>query len=368
MNKVLYTSLVVLVTAWSVFFIANYYQESQVVDGTGTIVNEETGEVTQEVVEREVVLQEEQRIEAIDKVSKAIVGVVNFYMDRTIGEGSGIIYKVDGDDAYLVTNEHVISQGDYYEIVLSNGERMEAKLVGSDVFTDLAVLKIPSEKVESVAEFGKTEDVKVGQTVLAIGNPLGLNFAGSVTQGIVSGHDRSVGVDLDGNGSDDWEMTVLQTDTAINPGNSGGALVDLKGQIIGINSLKIAESSVEGMSFAIPTYIALPIISDLEEFGEVLRPQLGVSIQDMMMIPDQLKQVLQLPTEQKTGVFITEVLEEGIALSAGLEPGDVIIKIDGEETPDNMSFRKKLYTYRTGDTITLTILRETEELEIEVKL
>ncbi len=369
MNKVLYTALVVLITAWSVFFIANYYQDQTVLNNvSGLSVNSESGAITQEVVEREVVMQEEQRIEAIDKVSKAIVGVVNFYSNRTIGEGSGIIYKIDGNEAYIVTNEHVISQGDYHEVVLSNGERMEAELIGSDVFTDLAVLKISSEKVEAVAEFGKTEEAKVGQTVLAIGNPLGLNFAGSVTQGILSGHDRTVGVDLDGNGSDDWEMTVLQTDTAINPGNSGGALVDLAGRVIGINSLKIAKSTVEGMSFAIPTYIALPIIEDLEQYGEVRRPQLGVHIQDMAMIPDRLKEMLKLPLEQKDGVFLTEVLEEGIAKASGLEPGDVVKMIDGEATPDNMTFRKKLYTYREGDKIKLTIQREAEELEVEIQL
>lgn len=363
MNKILYTSLIVLVTAWSVFFIANYYQDQTLVGGQ---TNQE--DVVQEVVEREVVLEEDQRIEAIEKVSSAIVGVVNFYGERTIGEGSGIVYKIDKDHAYIVTNEHVISQGDYFEVVLSDGERMEAELIGSDLYTDLAVLKVSSEKVTTAAEFGDTETMKVGQTVLAIGNPLGLNFAGSVAQGIISGHDRTVGVDLDGNGSDDWEMTVLQTDTAINPGNSGGALVDLNGKVIGINSLKIAESSVEGMSFAIPTYIALPIIEDLEEHGKVLRPQLGISIQDMTSIPDRLKELLGINVEQRDGVFITELVKESVAQKQGLEAGDVILAIDGEDTLDTMTFRKKLYTYRTGDVMVISVLREDQKLDIEIKL
>ena len=234
MNKVLYTSLVVLVTAWSVFFIANFYQDKVATDGVNSgIVQNTDGSnqtVVQEVVEREVVTQEAERINAIDKVSPAIVGVVNYAKNRTQGEGSGIVYKTDGNDAYIVTNEHVVSGGDYFEVVFKNGESSEATIVGTDVYTDLAVLKVTGVEVEAVAEFGNTEDLKVGQTVMAIGNPLGLNFAGSATSGIVSGQDRVISVDLNSDGIDDWEMTVLQTDTAINPGNSGGALINLDGK------------------------------------------------------------------------------------------------------------------------------------------
>ncbi|MGL4337252.1 MAG: S1C family serine protease [Turicibacter sp.] len=369
MNKVLYTSLVVLVTAWSVFFIANFYQDNTQVN-SGLVQNLNNGDKTivQEVVERQVVTQEDQRIEAIDKVSKAIVGVVNFNSERQLGEGSGIIYKTNDTDAYIVTNEHVVAGGDYYEVVFYNGERAEATLLGSDIYTDLAVLKISSEYVESVAQFGNTEDLKVGQTVMAIGNPLGLNFAGSVTSGVVSGHNRTVGVDLDSNGYDDWEMTVLQTDTAINPGNSGGALIDLSGNVIGINSMKIATSAVEGMSFAIPTYVAIPIISDLEEFGEVRRPQIGVYIQDMAMIPDRLKEILKISTDQKEGILIYEVFEDSIAATAGIKAGDVVTAIDGSTVKDTMAFRKKLYEYREGDTIEMTLVRELEEIKITVQL
>ncbi len=254
MGKVIYTLLVVLITAWSVFFIANYYHDKANVS-SGLVQNtdsEGNSQVVQNVVEREVVTQEEARIEAINKVSPAIVGVVNFAKNTTQGEGSGIVYKTDGSDAYIVTNQHVIDGGDYFEIVFANGERAEATLVGSDIYTDLAVLKVSDVKVEAVAEFGNTEDLKIGQTVIAIGNPLGLDFAGSATSGIVSGTDRVISVDLNGDNYDDWEMTVLQTDTAINPGNSGGALINLDGKVVGINSMKIATSSVEGMSFSIP--------------------------------------------------------------------------------------------------------------------
>ena len=365
MNKVLYTALVVLVTAWSVFFIANFYYNKS--GGTADKIIESTDgnqTIVQEVVEREVVTQESQRIEAIEKVSPAIVGVVNFANNRTQGEGSGIVYKKDGNDAYIVTNQHVVDGGDYFEVVFSDGNRSEATLLGSDIYTDLAVLRVSNVDVQAVAEFGNTEDLQVGQTVIAIGNPLGLNFAGSATSGIVSGQDRTVSVDLNSDGYDDWEMTVLQTDTAINPGNSGGALINLDGKVVGINSMKIATSSVEGMSFSIPTYVALPIINDLETYGEVRRPQLGVYIQDMSMIPDRLKEILNISTEQTTGVFIYEVFEGGVAEQMGIKAGDVVTAINGTEVDDAMAFRKKLYDFREGDEITLTIVREKQTLDL----
>lgn len=371
MNKVLYTSLVVLITAWSVFFIANFYQDKVATNGvTSGIVQNSDGDsqIVQEVVEREVVTQESERINAIDKVSPAIVGVVNFVQNRTQGEGSGIVYKTDGNDAYIVTNDHVVSGGDYFEVVFKNGDRAEATLVGTDIYTDLAVLKISDVEVEAVAEFGNTEDLKVGQTVIAIGNPLGLNFAGSATSGIVSGQDRAISVDLNSDGIDDWEMTVLQTDTAINPGNSGGALINLDGKVVGINSMKIATSSVEGMSFSIPTYVAIPIINDLETYGEVRRPQLGVYIQDMSMIPDRLKEILNISIEQKTGVFIYEVFEGGVAEQMGIKAGDIVTAINGEAVDDTMAFRKKLYNFREGDEIELTVVRELETITLKTTI
>ena len=364
MGKVLYTLVVVLITAWSVFFISNYYHNkagNQVTSGLVETTDENGNtQIVQEVVEREVITQEDARIEAINKVSPAIVGVVNFARNTTQGEGSGIVYKKDGNDTYIVTNQHVVDGGDYFEVVFSNSERSEATLVGSDIYTDLAVLKVSGVEVEAVAEFGNTEDLKIGQTVIAIGNPLGLDFAGSATSGIVSGTDRVISVDLNGDNYDDWEMTVLQTDTAINPGNSGGALINLDGKVVGINSMKIATSSVEGMSFSIPTYVATPIINDLETYGEVRRPQLGVYIQEMSMIPDRLKEILNIPTDQKTGVFIYEVFEGGLAEKMGLKAGDIITAVNGEEVEDTMAFRKKLYSMREGDQLELTIIQDGE--------
>ena len=184
----------------------------------------------------------------------------------------------------------------------------------------------------------------------------GFEFRRTVTSGIVSAKNRTIKIEEENKSS--YMTDLIQTDATINPGNSGGALINLDGKIVGINSMKIATSSVEGMSFSIPTYVAIPIITDLENYGEVRRPQLGVYIQEMGMIPDRLKEMLKIPTDQKTGVFIYEVFEGGIAEKMGLKAGDIVTAINGEEVEDTMAFRKKLYLMREGDKLELTVIQD----------
>ncbi len=193
--------------------------------------------------------------EIVAEVSPAVVGVVNIQQqanfwdqDQSNGEqgtGSGVIYKIDGDTAYIITNHHVIQGADQVEIILSDEQKVNATLVGSDLFTDLAVIKMDASKVEKTIPIGQSQDVHVGEPAIAIGNPLGLYLSGSVTQGVISGKQRAIPQDFDGDGRADWQAEVIQTDAAINPGNSGGALINSEGQLIGINSMKIAESAVE---------------------------------------------------------------------------------------------------------------------------
>ncbi|HEY9581359.1 MAG TPA: trypsin-like peptidase domain-containing protein, partial [Savagea sp.] len=191
----------------------------------------------------------------IAKASPSVVGVVNYgqhpFQQQTVeqGVGSGVIYKIDGDKTYIVTNNHVIEQAMNIEVSLHDGERVPAKLIGTDVFTDLAVLEIATIDGMEPLPFGKTTQLQMGQDVIAIGNPLGLNLSSTVTKGIISGLDRTVPVETS---QGNWELNVLQTDAAINPGNSGGALLNLQGEVIGINTLKIASEKVEGLGFAIP--------------------------------------------------------------------------------------------------------------------
>lgn len=321
-----------------------------------------------------VVNHQEAQMDAIEKVAEAIVGVLvtteapanpfgfGSWGGPQASSGSGIVYDVRDGNTYIVTNEHVIDRAQTIEIVFNDadGTRKTAELVGSDVYTDIAVLRINDFEAGVIAEFGNTEDLRLGETVIAIGNPLGLEFAGSVTMGVVSGHDRTVSISiLSTNGQrQEWPMTVLQTDTAINPGNSGGALINLAGEVIGINSMKIAQSAVEGMSFSIPTYIALPIIEDLENYGRVSRPLLGVSLHNVGALPMTIREQIELPADVQNGVFVQEVVPESLAANMGIEPGDVITYIGNVPIENFNDFRQTLFNYRAGDQITLTFIRE----------
>src|SRR5690606_4172511 len=174
---------------------------------------------------------------------------------------------------------------DQLEVTLADGSKEPAQLRGSDMWTDLAVIEMKADHVDTVAEFGDSSTLKTGEPVIAIGNPLGLQFSGSVTQGIVSAIDRTVPIDLNKDGLVDWQAEVIQTDAAINPGNSGGALINIAGQLIGINSMKIATQAVEGIGFSIPINYARPIINDLEKYGEIKRPAIGVTLRDVAEVP-----------------------------------------------------------------------------------
>lgn len=314
--------------------------------------------------------------DAVEKVSAAVVGVINLQQgslfSETMGEGtgSGVIYKKAGGKAFVVTNHHVIKNAKQIEVSLVDGTRVPAKLLGSDILTDLAVLEIDDEGVTTVAEFGKSEALRVGEPAIAIGNPLGLRFSSTVTQGIISATERSIPVDLTGNGQVDWHAEVIQTDAAINPGNSGGALVNIKGQVIGINSMKIAQQSVEGIGFAIPTAVAVPVIEDLERFGEVQRPQMGVGIKSLSEIPSyHWQETLKLPKSVKSGVFIMNVSPMSPAERAGLKEYDVIVEINGKEIEDGHALRKFLYTEaKIGEEIEVTFYRQGKKQSVRLNL
>lgn len=314
-------------------------------------------------------------IDAVERVSNAVVGVINIkqanFWSATSGEGtgSGVIYKQTGEDAYIVTNHHVIEGADSIEVSLVDGSRVTAELLGTDMYTDLAVLKIPAEGITAVAEFGNSELLRVGEPAIAIGNPLGLEFSRTVTQGIISATERSVPVDLNRDGRVDWEAEVLQTDAAINPGNSGGALINIQGQVIGINSMKIA-GSVEGIGFSIPSAIALPVINDLEAYGEVQRPQMGVVIRSLTEIPSfHWKETFNLPDEVKTGVILERVEPMTPADQAGLKEYDVIVELDGLPVNDTHDLRKHLFTKKKiGDELEVTYYRDGRKQTITLML
>ncbi|TDL79219.1 S1C family serine protease [Peribacillus frigoritolerans] len=313
--------------------------------------------------------------QAVDKVSKAVVGVVNiqeagFWNEKgEAGTGSGVIYKKEGGNAFVVTNYHVIAGATQIELSLSDGTRVPAEVLGSDELMDLAVLRTESKPVEQVAEFANSDNVKPGEPVIAIGNPLGLQFSGSVTQGIISGTERAIPVDSNNDGEVDWNAEVLQTDAAINPGNSGGALVNIDGKLIGINSMKIAQSAVEGIGLAIPINLAAPIIDDLEKYGEVRRPFLGIGMRSLNEVSSyHWEQTLKLPEKVKSGVVVMSVNPVSPAGQAGLKEMDVITEFDGKELKDIIDLRKQLYKKAVGESVELVFYREGKKQSVKLKL
>ena len=317
--------------------------------------------------------------DVVDEVSPAVVGVTNIQLQADFwqqqdgneaGTGSGVIYKKEDGFAYVVTNYHVIEGADTVEVVLADETSIEAEVLGSDLFTDLAVLKMSDAEVDRVAEMGVSESLKVGEPAIAIGNPLGHMFSGSVTLGVISVTQRTIPVDFDQDGRADWQAEVLQTDAAINPGNSGGALMNIDGQLIGINSMKINQTAVEGIGFAIPIDAAQPIIKELEETGEVTRPYLGVEIYSLDEVPQtEWDRTLNLPEDIDGGVYIWSIEPFSPAEEGGLKRLDVITALDGQEVMDTIDLRKILYEDKEiGDNISVTFYREGEKQETTLKL
>ena len=286
----------------------------------------------------------------------------------TASEGSGVIYKNADGYAYIVTNYHVIANSQELEVLLADGTRAKAEIVGSDQWTDLAVIRIANTNVSTVAEFANSDDVQVGQTALAIGSPLGSELATSVTQGIVSATNRSVATDVDGDGQEDWVVTAIQTDAAINPGNSGGALINSAGQVIGINSMKISKSSVEGMGFAIPSNEVVSIIKQLETDGKITRPALGISMVNLSSVNERVIEQLNLPRDVKNGVVIAEVMAKGSAKAAGLQAYDVIVEMDGQKIEGIQNLRKVLYSHKVGDKLEVTYYRNGQKQTTTISL
>ncbi|WP_077215187.1 S1C family serine protease [Bacillus dakarensis] len=315
---------------------------------------------------------------AVEKAADAVVGITNIQatsfwgngQGEEAGTGSGVIYKKEGNKAFVVTNHHVIEGANTIEITLANGTKIPATLRGSDIWTDLAVLEVDGSEIETIAEFGDSDALRTGEPVIAIGNPLGPTFSGSVTQGIISGLERAIPVDIDQNGVVDWQAEVLQTDAAINPGNSGGALINIAGQVIGINSMKIAESAVEGIGLAIPINYAIPIIEDLEQVGEVQRPYMGIELQSVNEIPSYYQQeALKLPKDINYGVAVMRVEPNSPAELAGLQELDVIVEMDGEKITDVIDLRKHLYNEKDiGESLTIKVYRNGKIEETTMKL
>ncbi|MFC4302028.1 S1C family serine protease [Cohnella boryungensis] len=345
----------------------------------------------------------ERIISASEKVRPAVVSIINVTkqaLEAQGGEalednelpyntnmGSGVIIQKKSGKAYIVTNAHVLADAGDVQAVLVNGDRKKAKIVGQDAVTDLAVLEVDDAGIDTVVEVGSSSKLRVGEMVIAIGNPLG--FGDSLTQGIVSSTKRILPISMNQDGNYDWEQEVIQTDAAINQGNSGGALVDLNGKLVGINSMKVAESGVEGIGFAIPVDDAMPIVRTLMEKGKIARPYMGVYTMDLDLYLDSAGSgdwldedsssdeggegedfeiaAPNIPKGITEGVIVLEAV--GPSLDAGLAFNDIIVALDGQAIESTLQLRKHLYnTKKIGESVKVTYYRDGKKMTLDVKL
>ena len=361
---------------------------AQAVMGTGKALNSSVTATKEDKDNQQIT------VNAISKAKDAVVSIVNYQSNsnnnlesilggnsrrsgsdssdssnsselKPASSGSGVIYKKSGNTAYVVTNNHVVNGAKKLSVILSDGTNVNAEVVGTDVWTDLAVLKISGDNVTATMDFADSDKIAVGETAFAIGSPLDVNLSNTVTKGIVSAVNRQIPMDVDGDGKNDWNQTVIQTDAAINPGNSGGALINNEGKLIGINESKIAKAtsnvSAEGIGFGIPSNEVKLITEQLEQSGKVIRPALGVQLVSVNTVDrDTLKS--QLNFEGKQGVVVRYVENGTPASQAGIEKYDIITKLNGEDVKDVAAVRKYLFEKsKIGDTVTVTYYRNGKE-------
>ena len=345
-----------------------------------------SGTTTTTTVSKTAVKNENSTTQAVDKVKDAVVSVITYSSnsqnsllgpdetdtdtnaEQVYSEGSGVIYKKEGDTAYLVTNTHVINGAKKVDIRLADGTKVPGEIVGSDTYSDIAVVKIAADKVTTVAEFGDSSQLTVGETAIAIGSPLGSEYANTVTQGIVSSLNRNVSLK-----SEDGQAistNAIQTDTAINPGNSGGPLINIQGQVIGITSSKIASNggtSVEGLGFAIPANDVINIIKQLEKDGKVTRPALGIHMVNLSNLSTTDLQKLKLPGNVTSGVAVRSV-QKNMPANGHLQQYDVITKIDDKAISSTTELQSALYSHSIGDSMTVNYYRDGKEETTTIKL
>ena len=332
------------------------------------------------------VKNENSTTQAVDKVKDAVVSIITYSgnsqnsfvgaddtdidsnTEQVNSEGSGVIYKKEGESAYLVTNTHVINGAKKVDVRLTDGTKVPGEIVGSDTYSDIAVVKISSEKVSTVAEFGDSSKLAVGETAIAIGSPLGSEYANTVTQGIVSSLNRHVSLKAEDGQA--ISTNAIQTDTAINPGNSGGPLINIQGQVIGITSSKIASNggtSVEGLGFAIPANDVINIIKQLEKDGKVTRPALGIHMVNLTNLSTADLQKLKLPDNVTSGVAVRSV-QKNMPANGHLQQYDVITKVDDTKISSTTELQNALYSHSIGDEMTVTYYRNGKEEKTTIKL
>ena len=336
-----------IVLSYEVYTMKTQANSSSISTSSGTVYSGRT-EIASNVTE------------LVEKSENKVVTVISTYRDQEIGSGSGAIYKIENDEVYVITNAHVIKDGTGVNITFADQTTETGTIVGYDSLTDLALIKVKTDSKVEAFTIGDSSLVNKGEYVIAMGSPLGVQYQGSVSGGLISGTNRTV------SSSQDWDMTVFQIDAAINPGNSGGPLINMAGELIGINSMKISDTEVEGFGFAIPVNEVIPIVSQLEQNGKVVRPNLGINAIDLSQL--SVFQRMREGIEDEEGIVVTRVIRGGPAQTSGRDTGDIIVTLDDMEITSVKSFRQALYAKQVGDHTVLTIRRNGQVKEIEVTL
>lgn len=316
-----------------------------------------------------VVLTEEDSIsKGVEAIYDAVVVVEGFKNNKLVSTGTGFIYKKTKSKAYIMTNHHVIDGAEKVKVILSDETILDVEVMGSEVYSDIGVLSVDGNKIKHVAIIGDASKLNVGDTLFTVGSPEGANYAGTVTKGILSGKDRLVSVALSGSNQYDYYMKVMQTDAAINPGNSGGPICNINGEVVGVTNMKLVDSTVEGMGFAIPIEDALIYAETLEKGEEVKRPYFGIGMCDVTDTQRLFYNKVLLDDDISEGAVVLEVDEDSAAGKAKLKKGDVIIELAGKKIKSVAHLRYELYKHTPGDTIKVKYIRNDKEKTVDVKL
>lgn len=315
------------------------------------------------VVDRKFTVSEIGLSTGINNVYDSVVVVQNYKNDKSNGIGSGFIYNNDG---YIMTNSHVIEGASNIKVMLMSGDAVDATIIGDDEYADIAVIKIDKKYVTKVATLGSSESINVGDTVFTIGSPISSEYYGTVTRGILSGKNRLVNVTVES--SNDWIMNVMQTDAAINPGNSGGPLCNANGDVIGINSMKLVQSQVEGMGFAIPIEDAISYANMIVKGEKIKRSYLGLRMVNVSSTYNFANEDIKIDSKVISGVAIIEILKDGPCNNTGLKKGDVITKIGDYKIKTVAELRYHLYKYKPNDKINIVVNRNGKVMSYKVTL
>jgi len=316
-------------------------------------------------VSKNVTITEQDSIkEAVDKVYDSVVVIKNYQGGRLTGYGSGFVYKKDDKHGYIMTNNHVVDGASEIKVEFNNDEEVSAKVLGTDSYVDIAVVEVDVKDILAVAEIGDSTKCSAGDTIFTVGTPVSLQYSGTVTKGIISANNREITVSNNGY---EYMMQAIQIDASINPGNSGGPLVNIGGKVIGINSVKLVESSVEGMGFAIPIEVAMAQVEKLEKGEPIERPVIGIRSYDVETVAAYGRGNLNIG-DLKEGVIITEVLDDSDAKNAGIEAKDIIVKMDGVKVTNSAHLKFLLYKHNIGDSVKVTVMRNGKEKELTIKL